>query len=219
MRPTRQPDTPRRRYVRFTRWRRRHFFAALEESGSVRVAAEAAGVSVACIYRLRRIEPGFVARMAAAVARADARLAGAAGPHPPEADACSGLVIRRGRGGRLRLIEAGDHWWSERTDAVFLGHLRATGNVAGSARAAGFTAKSAWNRRARLPAFARGWDAAMAEAEIRLEQELVAEALNGTRGMEWDPDFEPEPEHELARFDPYLAMWILRREERKRSGR
>jgi hypothetical protein len=64
-----------RRYVRFTRWRRRRFFALLAEGGNVRVACELSRVGLGCVYRLRQTEPRFVALMAAAVAEADARLA------------------------------------------------------------------------------------------------------------------------------------------------
>ncbi|HEX8381187.1 MAG TPA: hypothetical protein VF619_11650 [Allosphingosinicella sp.] len=73
---SRKPPSHRRRYVRFTRWRRAHFFRVLEETGHVQMAAEAAGVSLACIYRLRRVEAGFAEKMAAAVAKADRRLEG-----------------------------------------------------------------------------------------------------------------------------------------------
>ena len=55
--------------MRFTRWRRRRFFALLEESGNVRMACEISGVGLGCIYRLRRTEPGFVALMEAAMAQ------------------------------------------------------------------------------------------------------------------------------------------------------
>jgi hypothetical protein len=154
-----------RRYVRFTRWRRRRFFALLAESGNVRMACELSGVGLGCVYRLRRTEPGFIARMAAAVAGASGRLAGGRGkgappppcgwspsptnvgedfsderwavaPPPDEDD----VVIRRGIGGRLRVMAAGTRWWAARHDAIFLGHLRATGNVALAARAAGWPA-------------------------------------------------------------------------------
>jgi hypothetical protein len=56
-----RPKAPPR--ARFTRWRRRRFFALLAESGNVRVACELSGVGLGCIYRLRRTEPGFVALM------------------------------------------------------------------------------------------------------------------------------------------------------------
>jgi hypothetical protein len=223
-------EKPKRRYVRFTRWRRRRFFALLEETGCVRLACELSGVGMGCIYRLRRTEPGFVARMAAAVAAADARLAlrdagstsspapqgergnfGAPLPEAGEGD----LVIRRGRGGRLRTMAAGLHWWGARADAVFLGHLRMTGNVSASARAAGFTPKSAWNRRERLPSFARAWDAALDEAQPHLDGRLVAEALKGTWGME--PGAFEAPEAET--FDVDLALRLLTHWEKRRRAR
>jgi hypothetical protein len=236
---------PRRRYVRFTRWRRRRFFALLEETGCVRLACELSGVGMGCIYRLRRTEPGFVARMAAAVAAADARLAlrdagsammgppsrcpgdGAAPSSPapqgerdnlgaPLPDAGEGdLVIRRGKSGRLRMMAAGLHWWGPRADAVFLGHLRMSGNAAASARAAGFTPKSAWNRRERLPSFERAWDAALDEAQLRLDGRLVAEALKGTWGME--PGVFEAPVAET--FDVDQALRLLTHWERRRAAR
>src|SRR3954470_25004372 len=49
----RKSPRPRRRYVRFTRWRRRRFFALLEKGGNVRMACELAGVGLGCVYRLR----------------------------------------------------------------------------------------------------------------------------------------------------------------------
>jgi hypothetical protein len=172
---SRKTGAPRRRYVRFTRWRRAHFFRVLEETGHAQMAAAAAGVSLGCIYRLRRLEPGFTEKMAVAVAEADRRLEeaeeGQSGDSHSTVTGLSSdcpqqaLVIRRGRGGRLRVMAAGRRWWTERHDAVFLAHLRATGSVAASARAAGFTPKSAWNRRDRLPGFAAAMDEAREEAD------------------------------------------------------
>jgi hypothetical protein len=218
-----QDERPRRRYVRFTRWRRRRFFAVLEETGNAEMAAEAAGVSQSCIYRLRRVEAGFSERMAAAVAAADRRLGGTC-PHPPGAEAPGtlslsgrgeGLVVRRGIGGRLRVMAAGTRWWTERDDAIFFGNVRATGNVAASARAAGFTPKSAWNRRRRVASFARALDDALEVAEIRLEWRVFQEAASGTWAME-PGAFEAE---EPKRFDPWLAMNFLNYRENRRQGR
>ena len=211
----------RRRYVRFTRWRRGHFFRVLGETGHVRMAAAAAGVSLACIYRLRRVEAGFSAKMAAAVAAADARLRGGSGgaggdapsgtgmecPSPAGAgdDRAEALVVRRGVGGRLRVMAAGKRCWSARHDAIFLAELERTGNVRASARAAGFTAKSAWNRRERLSVFSDAWDLAMEAAEIALEFRLAAESL-GLAGPEDAP------------FDREQALRTLTRQENKRRG-
>jgi hypothetical protein len=178
---SRKPASPRRRYVRFTRWRRAHFFRVLEETGHVQMAAEAAGVSLGCIYRLRRTEAGFTEKMRAARAKADARLERGEPGVTVTGDGRSqqALVIRRGIGGRLRVMAAGRHWWTGRHDAIFLAYLRATGSVAASARAAGFTPKTAWNRRERLPGFARAMDEAREDADLALEYQLSVEAQLG----------------------------------------
>src|SRR5687767_1518127 len=188
---TRDPPSPRRTYVRFTRWRRAHFFRVLEETGHVQMAAEAAGVSLGCIYRLRRVEAGFTEKMIAAAAKADARLERGEPGVTVTSDSHSqqALVIRRGIGGRLRVMAAGRHWWTGRHDAIFFAHLRATGSVAASARAAGFTPKSAWNRRERLPGFARAMDEAREDADLALEFQLSVQAQGGP-----GDDYRAEPE-------------------------
>ena len=231
---------PRRRYVRFTRWRRARFFRVLGETGHVQMAAEAAGVSYHTIYRLRRVEAGFAGRMDAAREEAALRLAsspgsaadervhereGSRGHGSREEEAGSRIesgmtvagmgdglfVVRRGIGGRLRVVAAG-RWWTDAHDAVFLGHLRATGNVRAAAAAAGFTPKTAYNRRSRLPSFARAWERELIEAEWRLEARVVAEALRGTPAM-YPGAFEAgEPE----RLDPWLALNYLKWRERRR---
>jgi hypothetical protein len=218
MQTRRDSAKPKRRYVRFTRWRRRRFFALLAESGNVRVACELSGVGLGCVYRLRRTEPGFVALMAAAVATADERLGQSKNaPPPPDGRSPSpantgeelegDLVIRRGIGGRLRAVAVGTHCWTARHDAVFLGYLRATGNVTHSARAAGFTKKAAYDRRARMPGFARAWDAALPEAGRRLSARQAAaaqiEAPTMIPGV-----FDPV---DPAAFDVDLAIRMVRR--------
>jgi len=213
---------PRGRYVRFTRWRRAHFFRVLEETGHVQMAAEAAGVSLGCIYRLRRVEAGFTGKMAAAVEKADGGLRqaqdesrereGGQSPVtvPSDCPRQQALVIRRGVGGRLRVMAAGRHWWTERHDALFFAHLRATGSVAASARAAGFTPKSAWNRRDRLPGFARAMDEAREDADLALEFQLSVQA-QGDRGDDYRPEGEPGVSAEQA------IRTLSFRENRKRG--
>jgi hypothetical protein len=224
-----------RRYVRFTRWRRRRFFALLAESGNVRAAAELSGVGLGCIYRLRRTEAGFVAAMATAKNAADVRLGRGAipdeagafdSPSPnlsPEGRGASAgfddLVIRRGVGGRLRRMAAGSHWWSARHDAIFLGHLRMTGNIAASARAAGFTPKSAWNRRERMPSFAAAMDEALAESEGNVQSRLTAEAINGTAGMDYEAQVPAMVGALEERLDVELALRLLTWRERRARER
>lgn len=102
--------------------------------------------------------------------------------------------------------------WTDAHDAIFLGHLRATGNVRAAARAAGFTAKSAYNRRARMPSFASAWERELVEAERRLEARVVAEAISWTPAM-YPGAFEAgEPD----RLDPWLALNYLKWRDRRR---
>jgi hypothetical protein len=205
----------RRPYVRFTRWRRAHFFRVLEETGHVQMAAEAAGVSLGCIYRLRRVEAGFTAKMVAAVEKADRRLEAEEGGQSlgtvtSDCPKQQALVIRRGIGGRLRVMAAGPNWWTERHDPIFFAHLRATGSVGASARAAGFTAKTAWNRRDRLPGFARAMDEAREDADLALEFQLSAEAQRN-KGDDYRPDGAPGVSAEQA------MRTLSFRENRKRG--
>ena len=218
--PKAKSTTPKRRYVPFTRWRRRRFFALLEESGNVRMACALSGVGLGCIYRLRRVEAGFSERMAAAKDVASRRLKakeGEAGPRPSPGNGedFSGLVVRRGVGGRLRLMDPGPHWWEPRHDEIFLVHLRGTGNVAASARAAGFTAKVAQDRRRRLPAFAAAWERALPEAELRLGDVLMQEAAKWL-ALDYDDAFAAEPPEEL---DVDRALAMLKYWNRKGKGR
>jgi hypothetical protein len=220
---------PKRRYVRFTRWRRAAFFRVLAETGHAGVAAEAAGVSVDCVYRLRRVEAGFAKRMDEARDVADRRFAAerskrrraaaaeAEGWDPDvPAEVKEGLfVIRRGSGGRLRMTAAGTRFWTDRHDAVFLGHLRATGNAAFAARATGFTPKTAYNRRDRVPSFASAWERELDEADKRLEARVVAAALAWTPAM-YPGAFEAG---EPNRLDPWLALNYLEWRERRRRDR
>lgn len=217
-------DKPaRRRYRRTSARRRGRFLKALEASGNVCEAAAETGFPRATIYKLRRQDAGFAASMDSAVASADARLTAEV-----EQEACSGgrpaageaLIIRKGRGGRTQLVAAGTHWWDARADAVFLAYFRRSGNVRLSAKAAGFSAKAAHERRARSAGFARSWNEAAEEAEIWLEWQLVVEA--GGR-----PELAPEEAAALGAaageaaakaFDPYLAMWLLKRRDGRRDG-
>lgn len=80
---------------------------------------------------------------------------------------------------------------------MFLAHLRATGNVAASARAAGFAPKTAWIRRERLPGFARAMDEAREDADLGLEFRLSVLA-HGHKGDDYRPEGEPDISGEQA---------------------
>lgn len=87
--------------------------------------------------------------------------------------------------------------WTKRMRDVFLDALAMSGNVRQAAEAAGGTHDSAYALRRRDPAFAAGWDAAVASVYARLEADLLARAIgDGPVG-----------------FDAALALKVLSRHE------
>jgi hypothetical protein len=71
----------------------------LEETGTVKVAAELAGLGIGAIYRLRKLEAGFRERMEAAIVKGTARLASESSrPHLPTAGAPGPSLSPEGRG-------------------------------------------------------------------------------------------------------------------------
>jgi hypothetical protein len=112
-------------------------------------------------------------------------------------------------------MDPGPHHWEARHDEIFLIHLRGTGNVTASARAAGFTAKVAHDRRKRLPAFDAACETALTEAKMRLESRLHKEAAKWA-ALDYDDAFVPEPPEEL---DVDRALAMLTYWNRKGKGR
>lgn len=107
--------------------------------------------------------------------------------------------------------------WTRRDERIFFKHLRATSNVAASARAAGKSPSSAHDLRARDPAFAEQWLAELRDAEIRIHGKLIV--FIETRGKEAEPREDGEPvEPDMADFDPDLALKLLKYNRESRSG-
>jgi hypothetical protein len=119
------------------------------------------------------------------------------------------VIPRRPPGGGTGFIAATRH------DEIFLVHLRGTGNVTASARAAGFTAKVAHDRGRKLPAVDAACEAALAEAEMRLGDLLHKEAAKWSAAA-YDDAFAAEPPGELDvdRAPAMLTCW-----NRKGKGR
>lgn len=72
---------------------------------------------------------------------------------------------------------SGGNRFNAATRKSFLGHLARTANVAASARVAGISSDAVYAARRRLPDFRTEWSEALAEGYVRLETELLAEAL------------------------------------------
>ena len=187
------------------RRRARRFIEALAASGNVSFACEIAGIGKDRVYRHRRENAEFAAEWAAAKAAFEAK---AEADDGIDLDALErdGLAVRRGRGGCVQIVFAHPAAWTRRDEDLFFAYYAESGNVAASARAAGFSAKAAWDRARNVPDFARRLAEAKAEATERLDFYLIEEGTNLLRGRDG------------ARPDPQLAMWLLKREDQKRSG-
>jgi hypothetical protein len=151
-----------------------------------------------------------------AVEQADRRLAGASGP----LDCIGGaepMVIRRGPGGKLRLVRAGRKRWSRPVEERFFATLATCGNIAASARAVGFCPSTIDQRRRKFPDFKRKMEEALDDAEVEIEFRLAAEVLARTAGPQGQAGAaatdSPGP------FDLDAAMRFLKWREEKRLGR
>jgi hypothetical protein len=72
---------------------------------------------------------------------------------------------------------SGGNRFNAGTRKSFLGHLARTANVSASARVVGISSDAVYAARRRLPEFRAEWSEALAEGYVRLETELLAEAL------------------------------------------
>ncbi|MBV9930832.1 MAG: hypothetical protein JO013_07790 [Alphaproteobacteria bacterium] len=95
-------------------------------------------------------------------------------------------VIRRNSQGRTQVTFARAGHWTAEIEADFLARVRASGNIAASARAVGFQPASVHERLRRWPAFKAAVDAALEEVSDELEYALVAHATALARGAAGD---------------------------------
>jgi hypothetical protein len=99
--------------------------------------------------------------------------------------------------------------WSRRDETVFLTHLRATGNISASARAAGKSPSSAHDLYDRDSIFAGGWDEALRHCRLRLHAKLILFTETGGKEVSAGDDGEPG-EASMADFDPDLTLRVLK---------
>jgi hypothetical protein len=208
----------------FTAARRETFLEDLRRTGNHASASRAAEMTDGGARRYRKRRPEFEALCIEAEREAQRRLGGAEGPF----DGCNEAAfesIRRGSDGRLKIQALGKRRWSKRTEEIFFGVLRESGNISAGARAAGVTRRTIWLRRREWPAFARRFDETMEEAEIVLEFRVACLGTNWSEDAElgdeaeWDEEAEAEADATAAAaFDPELALRFLKwRAEQKRG--
>ena len=169
------------------------FLRALERTGTVRVAAEDAGIDHSTAYARRRTHVEFAGRWEEALARHEETKAEAereelealkwapttpafgGGPPPRSGEE---LIIANGQ-----VKRAGHGRWGKAKEKIFFDELAATANARMAAAAVGLTKNAVLQRRLRHPLFAAKWDAVarMARASIGL---YAIEATNKT----FDPE-------------------------------
>lgn len=209
--------------TRLSAEKRGRFLEVLGQTGNRRLAAEAIGVEARLMDQRREFDPLLDREWRAALEQAERRLAGASGP----LDCIGGaepMVIRRGRGGRLCMVRAGPKRWSRPVEEQFFAHLSATGNIAASARAVGFSQSAVDQRRRKFTEFAVRMEDALDDAEVEIEFRLAAEvrgrrvpgaeAADGADGAD-AADAVPRD----GPFDLDAAMRFLKWREDKRRGR
>jgi hypothetical protein len=189
------------------------FLEALEMTGNVTMALQTAGLGRDRVYLHRKENDAFAAAWEAALAAFRERAEAADGPSTgsgqgfEEAELeAAGLVLRRGRGGRMQVVARKPRQWCARIEEAFLAHLVGCGTVERAARAAGVSAKTVWERRLACHRFRERMDAAREEAAVRLEWMLIGEGA------------EMLGEDAAGKRDPQIAMWLLKRRDQERSG-
>jgi hypothetical protein len=198
--------------------KRGRFLEVLGQTGNRRLAAEAIGVDPRLMDQRRQFDPVLDRQWTEALDQADRRLAGAAGP----LDCIGGaepMVIRRGAGGRLRIVKAGPRRWSRPVDERFFATLAATGNIAASARAVGFSKSCIDHRRRNVPGFAEKLEQALEDAEVEIEFRLAAEVRGAAVEAGAGAKELGTVTSNCPRFDIDAAIRFLKwREEKRRGG-
>ncbi|MCF8533623.1 MAG: hypothetical protein K9G48_11515 [Reyranella sp.] len=91
--------------------------------------------------------------------------------------------------------------------AAFLRHLEASGSVSAAAARAGIARNTVYLRRKVDPAFARGWEQAVAMAAEALRDRAIARARDGTERVLWRGG---KRVGTIREYDDRLLMFLLR---------
>jgi hypothetical protein len=203
-----------RRY--FTAERREAYLDCLRVTASHKAAAREAGVSERAARRYRARKPEFETACGEAESEARRRLAGAEGPFDGPMNPAF-ESIRRGPKGEAKIVKTPGGRWTIKTEERFFAVLEATGNIAASARAVGFSREAIGKRRRKWPAFARRVEEMMEEAEVDLEFRLLCEGSGWSEAAEARreaADAEPAPP-----LNPEFVLKFLKWREEKRRGK
>jgi hypothetical protein len=199
---------------------RKRFLDVLRQTGNRKAAAAAIGIEPRLMDQRREHDPELDRAWEEAAEEAHRRFSAARGPFD-----CNPVgrfnMIRRGKGGRLQLVAAGDGRWSVAVEKRFLEVLRMCGNVRAAAQAVGFSESAVWDRWRKWPGFAEALEMMLEEAELALEFRiaLMGNDVPPPDGGGSDPAPVHLPEAAPLPFDRDFAMRFLKwREEKRRGG-
>jgi hypothetical protein len=144
------------------------FLQALAETGVVKDACAALGVSAQAAYALRKRGGEFARRWEAVMAQIDAARAAAQ---------AAGVA----RSGMLADYRVRHDGWTEARQKAFLRALAETGCVRDACKRVRISSTSAYRARRHSPEFARAWNRAQAAGGATIEQAAFARAVEG-----WD---------------------------------
>jgi hypothetical protein len=188
--------------------RYRAFLRALRRTANAELAFRQSGVNRSWAYWRRKRDADFARDWAAALAAGRERL-GIRPPVKPSWDGVPLVLTGRFTSKHRRLRRAMPTDFTDDRKRVFLRMLRATCNVAASARAAGVEPNTARRHRAMGGVFAAAYDDALAQGRLMLEHELIYACL-----QKYDPDPDDRgPEFttgDVAGMDWSVAFQTLR---------
>ena len=232
-------ETGRQPHTKLSDEDRAMFLAELRRTGNRKLASAAIGVEPRLMDQRRRHDPELDREWEEAAETAHRRFSGADGPFDFPEGTGPGM-IRRGKNGRLQLVEPGEGRWCAEVQERFLDRLRATGNVRAAARAVGFSESAVWTRRRKHAALAQAMEEMLDEAELAMEYRIACMGgetmvapqpviASGAKQASAEPldcrgasaprnDDGVEAEAALP-FDLDAAMRFLKWREEKRRGR
>lgn len=165
----------------------REFLIVLRRTGNARLSAREVGAKYGTMQHRRRVQPGFAARWDAALAFAEARLAGCERTGPRPSPGSSGhrtaggeVTIVRSRNGKPQVRRAQAGKLTREAEQAFLAALSATCNMTLAAAAVGANPHAFYRRRRRCPAFAREVRLALQMGYDRLEEALLEAGVAGS---------------------------------------
>jgi AcrR family transcriptional regulator len=170
------------------------FIAAVEGGALIEAAAAAAGVALSTLYYRRETDPAFAATWDAAVAKS-------AGP-----------VLVRGQCGRYyQMQRARRVRFTRERKQIFLDHFSGSCNLDAAAAAAGVSTSTVREHLRTDPAFAEGFQEALALGYTLLEAEAVRQQRAAQAKYLIDPD--PDGAAMAKSFDQ--CMQLLRQWKRR----